>query len=145
MSDPALCQPPDPTVSGRWWVSGIPYNNEFPLWWDGFYERWHYGYSNISAKEAYKRWRILGPVPTHAEVEALREELTNMEALRDGDARALRQFDTQLTAARARVAKLEAGLRLIEVGQAVRVEFAYIGRPWSDIDASDIAREALTP
>jgi len=123
MSDPeqpATCQPFDPTVSG-WWYQDTPHG-ESPYFWDMVYQKWLVGANYETIQDlTYDDHRILGPVPTFTEVEALQAELSvanfrldllrlevvNMAALRDGDAHAFHQLDAQLTAANAEIARLK--------------------------------------
>ena len=147
---PATCIPPDPSVSGWWYLQDGEFivneywNAEGGTWDEFFVDR------PISCAEwaHASGYRILGPVPTFAEVEALRtsclsagesvriwadrtlkavdelktaeaevealqaeltvanvklkmlrSEVTNMSAMRDGDAYVLRQFADKFTAA----------------------------------------------
>ena len=79
---PALCIPPDPSISGWWWL-GDEEGDVCALNWDG--ENWwvrvpgDYG-CQVFRQQLLSRegWRILGPVTTHAEVEALRAEIQRL-------------------------------------------------------------------
>lgn len=139
MSDPASCIPPNPEVSGWWWLKLHDYEGAFK--WsspdeqggdDGCWLHAALDGSTWTSDEATRAgYRILGPVPSHAdvveargqiaqdgkEIERLEAELTaanaaieTLEALRDGDAHALRQLDALLTAANAEIARLKAEL-----------------------------------
>ena len=76
MSDPATCQPPNPEVSGWWWLTRDGHHN-LPAWWyhsdapgcSGWTE---YGTPEQMAAHGY---RVLGPVLSFAEVEALRDDI----------------------------------------------------------------------
>ena len=71
---PAICIPPDPSVSRWWWLGPVDNGDAFPLWWDADAECWDAGDMPLDD------WRILGPVATHAEVEALRAEIQRLRA-----------------------------------------------------------------
>jgi hypothetical protein len=83
---PTLCIPPDPSISGWWWLHD-GYDVDGPRarqwnpdptyngggWWSVWAcEPWS---SEAIAREGF---RILGPVTTHAEVEALRAEIQRL-------------------------------------------------------------------
>jgi len=70
---PALCIPPDPSVSGWWWLGPVDDNGDaFPLWWDADAECWDAGDMPLDD------WRILGPVNPNAEVELLLLRMENV-------------------------------------------------------------------
>ena len=116
MSDPALCIPPNPDVSGWWYVSmkqavgpRYEYHREWiapPL--HGVNGHWNCdGYEIFQDDAAELGYRILGPVPTHAEVEALRTEAADANRAwnRLRDTYALQNYE--LTAANAEIARLK--------------------------------------
>jgi len=70
---PALCIPPNPNVSGWWWlVSPYKYLNIF--FWCNISQKWSTS-QNFNALPQYLThlgYRIRGPIPSYAEVEKLR-------------------------------------------------------------------------
>jgi len=87
---PTVCIPTDPSVSGWWWLTPVDNDKEFPIWWEADEQYW-YGVSDaIDAERAAKWWRVLGPVPSHAEYEALTAELG---VLKSENARLRTEYD----------------------------------------------------
>jgi hypothetical protein len=111
------CEPSDPSVSGWWYIgyiAGAPYPCE--IWeWVPNEGRWILpggeGDGDDGFHAALNGYRILGPVPSHAEVEALRAEITTAQntARVQTSLWANKCFDlhTQLTAANAEIARLK--------------------------------------
>jgi len=110
MSDPTRCQPPDPTVSGWWYLAKVEYDDPEELhefwnagggnggWWDDFTT------DGMTAEQAGEiGYTIIAPIPTFAEVEALRED---RHALGDAVAE-IAILRAQLTAANAEIARLK--------------------------------------
>ena len=102
MSDPeqpATCQPSDPTESGWWYLQG-PYG-EKPYFWSGIDQTWLLG-SVLETAKCFTglSYRILGPVPTFAEVEILRSQLDRWQDYAMKNA-------VELTAANDEIARLK--------------------------------------
>ena len=82
---PACCIPPDPSISGLWWL-GDEEGDVCALNWDG--ENWwvrvpgDYG-CQVFRQSLFSRegWCIVGPVTPPAEVEALRAEIQHLRAV----------------------------------------------------------------
>ena len=138
MSDPALCIPPNSEVSGWWYLQHENteeheyWNADHGGWWDNFVD------DGMTPADAHRiGYRILGPVPSFAEVEALRAEIANLLALCDGDAYALRQMNTQLTAANAEIARLKSP-DLVTVRREDLRELIGWSPPWTPTEQSRI-------
>ena len=108
------CIPLNPSVSGWWWIRDERGMNgdTWPVWWQAGADSWDLEDETMSPVEAYAAgYRILCPVPSHSEVEALREHNTELqEQLRH----AMSNADNtrgQLTAANAEIARLRAGIK----------------------------------
>jgi hypothetical protein len=104
---PASCIPPDPSVSGWWYVAKDGYTGPDELhefwnagngnggWWDDFVA------DGMTPEEAGDMgFSILGPVPSHAEVEALRGAYACMLQSANG-------FSDTLNAANAEIERLK--------------------------------------
>lgn len=154
MSDtPATCQPPDASVSGSYYLSYDNGTKQTIKRWRAepvVLRGWLDELGSIHAQEAWRiGYRILGPVPTHSEVEALRaelhtEQLTVMRMQNAGVA-----LQTELTAARTRNAKLEAVLKDI-AKQKTTEEMSYADGMNADFEGAcdyfiERARMALEP
>lgn len=75
MSDPAqpeACIPPDPSVSGWWWLLESN-GTKTPAFWLHLNHEWEFDGIRRTPEDLGALARILGPVLSHAEVEALRE------------------------------------------------------------------------
>ena len=116
MSDPATCIPLNPSVSGWWYLSQN--DREIHEYWDdgGF---WGDSFGQyMTADVAHKTGcRILGPVPSHSEVEALRAEILVLKSARDDywhlaleNANEGTRWRRELTAANVEIARLKAEL-----------------------------------
>ena len=76
------CTPPDASVSGWWWIRDERGMNgdTWPVWWQAGADSWDLEDETMSPVEAYAAgYRILCPVPSHSEVEALREHNTELQ------------------------------------------------------------------
>ena len=112
MADPASCVPPDPSVSGWWWLKLHDYEGAFK-WSSPDEQGGGNGYWLYAALDG-KAWRsddatragyrILGPMPSHADVVEARRQIAQ-------DGREIERLEAELTAAHARIAKLEAVFR----------------------------------
>ena len=104
--EPTTCAPPDPSVSGWWWLAingagpqASYWNSGTSVWWSDFI---------MSAKVASLRgYRVLGPVPTHSEVEALQTGLEMLHAESQQSLDLFREVSAKLTAANAEIARLK--------------------------------------
>ena len=78
---PTLCTPPDPSVSGWWWLHD-GYDDDGPRarQWnpDPTYDGG--GWWSVWACEPCSPEEVVGPVTPHAEVEALRAEIQRLRA-----------------------------------------------------------------
>ena len=83
MSDPTdaptPCIPPDPSVSGWWWLENDE-KKQMPWCWQASHRRWQTEGSDRNHPEhmAEYGWRILGPVNPNAEVELLLLRMENV-------------------------------------------------------------------
>ena len=108
MSDPASCVPPDPSVSGWWWLKLHDYEGAFK--WSSPDEQgggngyWLYaaldGKAWTSDDATRAGYRILGPVPSHADVVEAREQIAQ-------DGREIERLEAELTAANAAIKRLK--------------------------------------
>jgi len=76
---PTLCIPPDPSVSGWWWLENDE-KKQMPWCWQASHRRWQTEGSDRNHPEhmAEYGWRILGPVNPNAEVELLLLRMENV-------------------------------------------------------------------
>ena len=81
-AQPATCIPPNNEVSGWWWLTDLFVDNSQTIAWWRAPSDWLDSYGRVFSCRtmALRGFRILGPVPTHAEVEALRSELNAANA-----------------------------------------------------------------
>ena len=78
---PTLCTPPDPSVSGWWWLhDGYDVDGPRARQWnpDPTYDGG--GWWSVWACEPCSPEEVVGPVTPHAEVEALRAEIQRLRA-----------------------------------------------------------------
>jgi len=134
---PALCIPPNPNVSGWWWlVSDIwPYKNIF--FWCNISQGWSTS-QNFNASPQYLAqlgYRIRGPVPSYAEVEKLRS--TNAALNKE-----LFTLADKNKALHDRIAKLEAVLQIIKDECRMEMHTPHEA-PFTLAYTRDLASEAL--
>lgn len=101
MSDPERCQPEDVSKIGQYYLTDA--NGKETIWWWMSGGMWRSTIDNTFGVDwgmAREGYRILGPVPSHADVVQARELIAQ-------DGKEIERLETELTAANAEIERLK--------------------------------------